>query len=326
MVMRVRARSPSGGDESVWVRSRAHRPRCPRTADEGETTDEDLPPPQSIASTRSVLGRRSVQSDDSEYDATEVRRTRSRRLGPSLCSWATDPSKPIAVVDSTGKRIIIYPALRPPPTMTTTNNVADSAPDALYPFTDSALYPFIDADSDSGDSMGSSEGDGDDDDDDQEEDEGEMLLRLDDFIDFGDSDDDDDGEDLGEFAFSAVLDPRREVTGTMSSGTAADRSGVDSDLASPTLLDHLDRDEVTPFRRDHYRNTPFFSRPQLRDYTTFGSSSLTNGALKAGRMAFSHPPVSSGSRKRRLSVSSDSSWAGIGTTPPTPSHKRVKSY
>ena len=34
----------------------------------------------------------------------------SRRFGPSLCSWVADPSKPIAVIDSTGKRMLIIPA------------------------------------------------------------------------------------------------------------------------------------------------------------------------------------------------------------------------
>ncbi|KAI9790933.1 MAG: hypothetical protein M1833_001732 [Piccolia ochrophora] len=87
-------------------------------SDEGETTDEDLPPPQSIARTRSVLRRPSTSSIDLDDDTPlPFRRpskpNTSRRVGPSLGSWVADPSKPIAVIDSTGKRMIIYPAQRP---------------------------------------------------------------------------------------------------------------------------------------------------------------------------------------------------------------------
>ena len=86
---------------------------------EGDTTDEDLPPPQSIARTRSVLRRLSMSSIDTEdgYHPNTPRRplpgSKLCRLGPSMGSWVADPSKPIAVVDSSGKRLVIFPAQKP---------------------------------------------------------------------------------------------------------------------------------------------------------------------------------------------------------------------
>ncbi|KAI9752302.1 MAG: hypothetical protein M4579_005686 [Chaenotheca gracillima] len=90
--------------------------------DEGETTDEDLPPPPTIARTRSVLRplSRSPSSHDDDDDSEEShrpvpsRRSTRHRRGPSLGSWVADPRKPIAVLDSSGKRLVIYPAQRPP--------------------------------------------------------------------------------------------------------------------------------------------------------------------------------------------------------------------
>ncbi|KAI9844019.1 MAG: hypothetical protein M1837_005954 [Sclerophora amabilis] len=87
--------------------------------DEGETTDEDLPPPPTIARTRSVLRplSSSPSADDESDRPSASRRSWSgsarHRRGPSLGSWVADPSKPIAVLDSTGKRVVIYPAQKP---------------------------------------------------------------------------------------------------------------------------------------------------------------------------------------------------------------------
>ncbi|KAI9831550.1 MAG: hypothetical protein M1819_004780 [Sarea resinae] len=88
-------------------------------SEEGDTTDEDLPPPATIARPRSVLRRVSSSSSGSGSETTPVPFRRaiatptSRRVGPSMGSWVADPSKPIAVIDSTGKRMVIYPARIP---------------------------------------------------------------------------------------------------------------------------------------------------------------------------------------------------------------------
>ncbi|KAI9791286.1 MAG: hypothetical protein M1816_004067 [Peltula sp. TS41687] len=180
--------------------------------DEGETTDEDLPPPNSIASTRAVFRRMSDEDDDDdgEYDSNRIRATlngaRPRGLGPSLGSWVTDPSKPIAVIDNTGKRMIIYPALlpladEPASSGSGSGSGSGSINDEASPIrafapgvelalgglehASGAIFPFID-DSDTDDSMhGEME---------HEPDDDEIMLKIEDFIDFGDSDDDGDDE------------------------------------------------------------------------------------------------------------------------------------
>ena len=51
--------------------------------------------------------------------STPARRTptippsNARRHGPSIGSWIADPTKPIAIVDKTGKNMVFYPAQRP---------------------------------------------------------------------------------------------------------------------------------------------------------------------------------------------------------------------
>ncbi|KAI9876229.1 MAG: hypothetical protein M1830_006980 [Pleopsidium flavum] len=87
--------------------------------DEGDTTDEDLPPPSTVTRPRSILRRASTSSLVSEGDENPriIRRPTtippSRRFGPSMGSWIADPNKPIAVIDCTGKRMVIYPARNP---------------------------------------------------------------------------------------------------------------------------------------------------------------------------------------------------------------------
>ncbi|KAI9783526.1 MAG: hypothetical protein M1839_003696 [Geoglossum umbratile] len=92
-------------------------------SDEGETTDEDLPPPPTIRPTRSVLRRTSTSSlvGGGENTRTFFQRSlnqASRRVGPSMGSWIADPSKPVAFIDSTGKRMLVLPATQPATTHT----------------------------------------------------------------------------------------------------------------------------------------------------------------------------------------------------------------
>ena len=77
-------------------------------ADDGETTDEDLPPPATITHPRSILRRDSSASlgtpADDKTDPTP------RRRGPVMGSFVPDPNKPVALVDRTGKHLVIIPA------------------------------------------------------------------------------------------------------------------------------------------------------------------------------------------------------------------------
>ncbi|KZF19702.1 hypothetical protein L228DRAFT_271022 [Xylona heveae TC161] len=86
-------------------------------SEEGDTTDDDLPPPALLVRRRSVLRRSPSPSSGSDSSSTVSFRRPinppARRTGPSMGSWVADPNKPIAVIDSSGKRMVIYPAQNP---------------------------------------------------------------------------------------------------------------------------------------------------------------------------------------------------------------------
>lgn len=93
-----------------------------RVADQGETTDEEVLPPRTVNRPQSVLRINSSTPTRGGITprpaSTPTRRPAtiptpaSRRQGPSMASWVVDPTKPIAVIDSTGKTMLIYPAPR----------------------------------------------------------------------------------------------------------------------------------------------------------------------------------------------------------------------
>ncbi|KAI4168464.1 MAG: hypothetical protein LQ348_007483 [Seirophora lacunosa] len=86
--------------------------------DQGETTDEEDVP--ASATTRpSALLRHSSSDLNNRLARQPLPRAPSSKLlpghrwGPTLGSWVADPTKPIAVVASSGKQLIVYPAQRP---------------------------------------------------------------------------------------------------------------------------------------------------------------------------------------------------------------------
>jgi len=104
----------------VFYQNRADTSAPP--ADLGETTDEEVLPPKTINRPQSVLRINSSTPTGGgptpRPASTPIRRPAttptpaSRRHGPSMASWVVDPTKPIAVIDSTGKTMLIYPAPR----------------------------------------------------------------------------------------------------------------------------------------------------------------------------------------------------------------------
>ena len=92
----------------------------------GETTDEEVLPPATVNRPQSLLRLNPISSQIRAAPtpvSTLVRRPlttgSSRPRGPSMGSWIADPTKPIAVIDKTGKHIIFYPAKRPVHQVTT---------------------------------------------------------------------------------------------------------------------------------------------------------------------------------------------------------------
>lgn len=91
-------------------------------ADEGETTDEEVLPPKTINRPQALLrlhSSSSVHSPSMPKPASTLARRAPvtptpamRRQGPAMASWVVDPTKPIALIDNTGKTMLIYPAPR----------------------------------------------------------------------------------------------------------------------------------------------------------------------------------------------------------------------
>ncbi|KAL9005950.1 MAG: hypothetical protein Q9188_001315 [Gyalolechia gomerana] len=86
--------------------------------DQGETTDEEDVP--ASATTRpSALLRHSSSDFNNRLAAQPLPKAPTSKLppghrwGPTLGSWVADPTKPIAVVASSGTQLIVYPAQRP---------------------------------------------------------------------------------------------------------------------------------------------------------------------------------------------------------------------
>lgn len=87
-------------------------------ADQGETTDEEDVP--ASATTRpSALLRHSSSELNNRLAGQPLPKAPTSKLppghrwGPTLGSWVADPTKPIAVVASSGTQLIVYPAQRP---------------------------------------------------------------------------------------------------------------------------------------------------------------------------------------------------------------------
>ncbi|KAL8914885.1 MAG: hypothetical protein Q9171_000512 [Xanthocarpia ochracea] len=87
--------------------------------DQGETTDEEDVPASATTRPSAVLHDSSTVALANRLVGQPLPREPTanlrpaRRRGPTLGSFVTDPTKPIAVIASDGKQLIIYPAQRP---------------------------------------------------------------------------------------------------------------------------------------------------------------------------------------------------------------------
>ena len=93
-----------------------------RVADLGETTDEEVIPPKTVNRPQSLLRIHSATTvrgiSTPKPTSTPTRRptytmstpASRRHHGPSLKTWIVDPHKPIAIIDDTGKTMLIFDA------------------------------------------------------------------------------------------------------------------------------------------------------------------------------------------------------------------------
>ncbi|GME63517.1 ATP-dependent rna helicase drs1 [Neofusicoccum parvum] len=248
--------------------------------DEGDTTDEDLPPPPTIHKP-SRVHRDSSSSAGSATPKPFPRSKRqppaksSKRKGPMKGFFTLDPRRAIAILDSSGKRMVLRPARLPDNqfwTASTASSTANNSPrselqnlngddsdfsDGNTNFADimlsgiygaagglnnfpvgppEAFYPFVGIDAD-----------GTMDFDDEDEDDMEDMLDVNDFIDFGNESDTDEGDETD--VPTAVNSPTK-----VHAGHTPARAGLSAaHEMSQKMLQHFDRANVNSFRRNQNR-------------------------------------------------------------------------
>lgn len=291
--------------------------------DEGETTEEDLPPAAKFLPARTVLRRQSNDSSSSEEDIQVIRRNPYRqpqRSGPKLGSWVTDASKPFAVLDSRGKKLMMFRARisrrhsmnsssgRPVPRAymeeddhdvngmeqmsPMISNSANLMMSAMYTPMDNlgghalgppeAFYPFVSiaANGNVTQDCPSSSFDEDDVDDDD-------LWNIADLVDFGDDTSSEDGNNEED------EDSCDSATAGHPSSTPRRPSTANSEDQTHSLLNHLNSGIVGAFRRNQTRHQLLSRNSASRESLAF-SGRYGNGAIrgiKGGRLAAANTPI-----------------------------------
>ncbi|KAL2818957.1 hypothetical protein BJX63DRAFT_383390 [Aspergillus granulosus] len=302
--------------------------------DDGETTDEDLPPPATITHPRSILRRDSSASLVTGVEE-KVDPTPRRRRGPIMGTFVADPHKPVALVDCTGKHLVIIPAYASSrhdwldsaatsvcgtannsPRATTMHLIDESDTDALVspnldfsPMLASSANLMMTALGNDitpgGQVMGPPEAfypsrdfaiDSSFEDDDDDDDP-EAQLNVDDFIDFGDGSSDDELDKA--FDEDAMASPLAVSAMAGTAGTPTPNRGGESQQATSAerFLNHLDRGIVTAFRRNHNRYQALLRLPQHREFMPANSPSRPASVFRHTRHADQRTPT----RKRKAS-------------------------
>ncbi|KAL3496833.1 hypothetical protein BJX62DRAFT_193038 [Aspergillus germanicus] len=303
--------------------------------DDGETTDEDLPPPATITHPRSILRRDSSASLVTGVEE-KVEPTPRRRRGPIMGTFVADPHKPVALVDCTGKHLVIIPAYASSrhdwlesaatsacgtannsPRATTMHLIDESDTDALMspnldfsPMLASSANLMMTALGNDitpgGQVMGPPEAfypardfaidSSFEDDDDEDDPEGQ--LNVDDFIDFGDGSSDEELDNA--FDQDVLASPMATSAKGGTTGTPTPNRGGDSQQATTSaerFLNHLDRGIVTAFRRNHNRYQALLRLPQHREFMPANSPSRPASVFRHTRHADQRTPT----RKRKAS-------------------------
>jgi hypothetical protein len=301
--------------------------------DDGETTDEDLPPPATITHPRSILRRDSTTSLTATGDSTIQRSNPPRRRGPIMGTFVADPKKPVALVDCTGKHLVIIPAYASSrhdwlesatnsmcgtahnsPRTTTMHLVDESDTDALTSPNGFELNPMLSSGNlmitalgndatPGGQVMGPPEafypsqnygGDSSYDEDDEDD---ERMLNVDDFIDFGNgsSDEEDEGMNKGSDDDEGLTASPAVTSTIQGMTTPTPNRAKDNNDSSERFLNHLDKGIVTAFRRNHTRYQTLIRLPQHREFMPANSPSRVASVFKHSRYTDPRTPP----RKRK---------------------------
>lgn len=279
----------------------------PVSADGGETTDEDHPPPATITHPRSLLRRDSNESLAPFEDS--IKESPTRRRGPLRGTFVADPHKPVAVVAPNGTQLILIPPYASSrhdwleSAANSLSNTATNSPrqanledsddtDAASPIpmlstNANLMMAAVGSDAD-GQVMGPPEAfypsrrtsdSGEDDPDDSE-----AILDVNDFIDFGDGSSDEDGVE-NQYESDALTSP---VThSAIDSATPTPNRGSEVVNSAERFLNHLDRGVVTAFRRNHSRYQALIRLPPHREFVPANSPSRPASVFR--RTRFTEP-------------------------------------
>lgn len=309
----------------------------PFPADDGDTTDEDLPPPATITHPRSLLRRDSTDSlaaaGDDKSDSLP------RRRGPIMGTFVADPHKPVALVDYTGKHLVIIPAYASSrhdwlesaansvpgtannsPRQTTLQLIDESDTDALTSPNQTHFSPMLASSANlmmtalgndltpGGQVMGPPEAfypsqdfNIDSSFEDDDDDDPEAALNVDDFIDFGNGSSDEEEEDFGKPPEDeALISPMAGGSAIQPMGTPTPTRHSESQQASSNaerFLNHLDQGIVTAFRRNHNRYQALLRLPQHREFMPANSPARPASVFRHAKHADQRTPT----RKRKAS-------------------------
>ncbi|CAI7634518.1 unnamed protein product [Penicillium viridicatum] len=298
-------------------------------SDDGDTTDEDLPPPATITHPRSLLRR---DSSDSLAPVDEKSDCVPRRRGPIMGTFVADPHKPVALVDCTGKHLVIIPAYassrhdwlesaansmpgtaNTSPRQTTLHLVDESDTDALASPNQLDFSPMLASSANlmmtalgndltpGGQVMGPPEAFYPSQDftidssfEEDEEDDPESALNVDDFIDFGNGSSDED-EDMDDDAMvSPMAAPFAKSMGTPTPTRKSESQPANNE---ERFLNHLDKGIVTAFRRNHNRYQALLRLPQHREFMPANSPARPASVFRHAKNSDQRTPT----RKRKSS-------------------------
>ncbi|KAJ5749233.1 uncharacterized protein N7511_010929 [Penicillium nucicola] len=303
-------------------------------SDDGDTTDEDLPPPATITHPRSLLRRDSSDSlapvGDDKSDSVP------RRRGPIMGTFVADPHKPVALVDCTGKHLVIIPAYassrhdwlesaansmpgtaNTSPRQTTLHLVDESDTDALVSPHQTDFSPMLASSANlmmtalgndltpGGQVMGPPEAFYPSQDftidssfEEDEDDDPESALNVDDFIDFGNGSSDEDDDMDNQFDDEAQVSPMGPPSvKSIGARTPTRKSESQPPNNEERFLNHLDKGIVTAFRRNHNRYQALLRLPQHREFMPANSPARPASVFRHAKNNDQRTPT----RKRKSS-------------------------
>ncbi|KKK23349.1 hypothetical protein ARAM_002152 [Aspergillus rambellii] len=282
------------------------------------------------------------EGESSGYETDDVpggddkSETPIRRRGPIMGTFVADPHKPVALVDCTGKHLVIIPAYASSrhdwlesaatsicgtannsPRATTMHLIEESDTDALASPNHTDMSPMLASSANlmmtalgndiapGGQVMGPPEAfypsrdfaiDSSFEEDDDEDDP-EASLNVDDFIDFGDGSSDDELDKL--FDDDALTSPMAVSAVPAMTGTPTPNRGMESQQTNSAerFLNHLDCGIVTAFRRNHNRYQALLRLPQHREFMPANSPSRPASVFRHARHTDQRTPT----RKRKAS-------------------------